>query len=115
MPHYSQLSREERSRIYALKQLGKSQREIAFALGRSPATISRELKRNVYASQHSYRPWDAHRMAEIRRRDRSYPSKFDSRTRQWIESKLKLQWSPEQIAGRMKLDRTSSLRPTLTE
>lgn len=104
MPHYTQLSGEERSRISALLQLGKSRREIAFALGRSPSTISRELRRNIYPSQHSYRPWDAHRMAKIRRRERPYTSKVGFRTRQWIEAKLKHQWSPEQIAGRIHIE-----------
>ena len=45
----------ERDQIAALQAEGQSVRAIAQALGRSPATISRELRRNALASG-AYRP-----------------------------------------------------------
>ena len=48
---YGQLGLAERIEIYRLHADGKSQRGIAAALGRSAATISRELKRNSKASK----------------------------------------------------------------
>ncbi|WP_202867874.1 helix-turn-helix domain-containing protein [Kribbella pittospori] len=41
-------------------------RAIAEKLGRSPSTISRELRRNAHASG-GYRPFEAHRQATARR------------------------------------------------
>ena len=55
MRGYNHLSAAERDRIAALKADGLSVRAIAHALGRSPATISRELRRNALASG-AYRP-----------------------------------------------------------
>jgi IS30 family transposase len=43
---YTQLSLHQRYQIQVLLQAGKTQEEIAELLGRSPSTISRELKRN---------------------------------------------------------------------
>jgi len=48
---YSQLTLEERVEIYRLYADGRSRRAIAAALGRSPATISRELRRNSLPSK----------------------------------------------------------------
>lgn len=44
---YKQLTLEERYNISFLYKEGKSLREIASAMARSPSTISRELKRNM--------------------------------------------------------------------
>ena len=44
MRGYTQLTRDERYQIYALRKAGHSQKEIAEVLGRSPSTISRELR-----------------------------------------------------------------------
>jgi len=109
MPQYTQLSIEERNRLSTLLQQGWSIRKIAFAVGRSPSTVSRELKRNIYPSQHSYRAEDAQRMAKIRRRNRTFPCKVGYQQSRWIRSKLKMQWSPEQISARMKMDLSFSI------
>ncbi len=42
---YTQLTQEERYRIYAFKQTGYSQTEVAAIVGRDKGTISRELRR----------------------------------------------------------------------
>jgi hypothetical protein len=45
-----------------------SMRAIAVRLGRSPSTISRELRRNAHPGRcGGYRPFDAHRRAAVRR------------------------------------------------
>ena len=63
---YTQLTEEERNQIYALRKVEKTQREIAKIMKRSPATISRELKRNT--GQRGYRPKQAQRIDDKRRR-----------------------------------------------
>ena len=68
---YGQLRLEERVEIYSLHSGGKSQNEIAAALGRSPSTVSRELRRNARPSKAwagGYEPVRAQRLAERRRR-----------------------------------------------
>lgn len=49
-----------------LRLAGLSLRAIAQKLGRSPSTISRELRRNAGPGR-GYRPFDAHRRATVRR------------------------------------------------
>ena len=68
---YGQLSLEERIEIHRLHAGGKSQRAIAGELGRAPATISRELRRNSVRTKAwpgGYEPVRAQRLAERRRR-----------------------------------------------
>ena len=46
MREYRQLTEEDRIEIYAMKQAGKQQKQIAMRLGVNPSTISRELARS---------------------------------------------------------------------
>ena len=65
MRGYTQLTRDERYQIYALRKAGHSQKEIAEVLRRNPLTISRELGRNKGLK--GYRPEQAHRPTGWRR------------------------------------------------
>ena len=65
MSHYKHLSIEERESLYLSKNQGKSIREIARELGRSPSTISRELARNRL-SHRPYSPSRAQHRYELR-------------------------------------------------
>jgi len=62
------LSLLERRRIATLRRDGLGVREIAEQLGRSPSTISRELRRNTAAHDHSYDSELAHARARERAR-----------------------------------------------
>ncbi len=64
MKHYAHLAQEERYQIHALMKAGHTPNEIAVVIGRSPATISRERRRN--RGQRGYRPQQAHRLAMAR-------------------------------------------------
>jgi len=101
MRTYTQLTREERYQIYALKQADHRQGEIAEILGRHKATISRELRRN--RGLRGYRPNQAHRVALARRADKSR-SRFSSLVWQQIEVLIGQDWSPEQICGRLEAE-----------
>jgi len=92
--NYTQLTREERYQIYALKKAGHKQNEIAQVLKRSESTISRELGRNC--GRRGYRPKQAHSMAEERRSMNA--STIDEATWKFAQDKLLEQWSPEQIS-----------------
>ena len=76
-------------------------RTIAVKLERSPSTISREIKRNGgYAD---YRAVQADQAAWDRaRRPKQCKLSFNPRLARRVAAKLKLNWSPEQIAGWLK-------------
>ena len=96
---YKHLTECQRSQIQALKSMGHAQIKIAQAIGVSPSTISRELRRNKGSRGYSYK--QAHRLAITRRQDASSCAyKMTSSQIAWIEDRLtQEQWSPEQISG----------------
>ena len=102
MREYRQLTEEDRIEIYAMKQAGKPQTQIAAQLGVHPSTISRELARN--SGLRGYRPKQAQQKTLLRRFTAVKAVKMTPETIDYIESKLHQQHSPEQIAERMKLD-----------
>lgn len=83
-----------------------SVREIARRLGRSPSTISRELKRNA-ASDNQYRARlaQAHAERRLRRPKVSKLARCEA-LREYVQNKLggPQRWSPEQIARRVRMD-----------
>lgn len=102
MREYRQLTEEDRIEIYAMKQAGKKQNEIAVTLGVHPSTISREIARNT--GLRGYRPKQAQQRALHRRFTAGKAVKMTPEAIDYIECKLAEQHSPEQIAERMKLD-----------
>src|SRR5947208_2628980 len=96
---YTQLTREQRYQIYALKKANHSQTEIASIIGVHKSTISRELARN--GGQRGYRPKQADELASSRKLSAHRP-RIQSATWASVESLLLQQWSPEQISGRLK-------------
>jgi len=99
---YAQLAREQRYQIYALKKAGHNQTEIAVVVGFHKSTISRELRRN--RGPNGYRPHQANELALDRQCD-AYHSRIAPQTWQQVERLLGQQWSPQQIAGRLKLEK----------
>jgi IS30 family transposase len=107
MKGYTHLSDQEREQLFVHRQQGKSVRAIGQLLGRSHATIVRELRRNAAspatAAQRSYSPSTASRLARQRRK-MNQRGKLTSRSfQQFVIRRLTRGWSPEQIAGRLKL------------
>jgi IS30 family transposase len=99
---HAQITLEERYAIMALKKRGLSMRAIASDLGRAPSTISRELRRNL-SSQGRYTPTKAHSYAVARRRRSRRNSHFTDEQWGLVEYLIGLDWSPEQVAGWLKL------------
>ena len=96
------LSLEERLQIADLYLGGAGVRAIAVGIGRSPSTVSRELRRNGSARTprrpRKYAPYAAQKQAELRGR-RPKASKFDHlELATVVQSKLCVKWSPEQIS-----------------
>ena len=100
---YHHLTYGSRCQIYALKKSGMSIRGVARALEVSASTVSRELRRN--RGRRGYRMRQAQRMARSRRRlASSRPRKLTAALWGRIEGWLGWQWSPQQIAGRLRLE-----------
>lgn len=97
------LSLRERQTIARLCTGQTSKAEIGRLLGRNRSTITRELKRNM--GRNGYRPCEAHEMAQKRRQQCRRPAKMsDPTVEAYVQEKLELRWSPDQIAGRSKRD-----------
>lgn len=140
MVGYKQITSRDRLLIAQLRAKGLNQNEIARRIGKSPSTISRELKRNGIVitpqdrffnlrieqqlfTDEEFEAFLQTRSAEERETLVGYSSfeaqiTADNRafaaqqkrrgkrpeTRDWIVEKLHAGWSPQQIAGRSKVD-----------
>jgi len=103
------LTLEERDRIAQLGLRGANQKEIAQTLNRSPATISRELRRN--RTEHEYLAGQAQQMSQRRRCERPIVRKMDRPgISEAVRQGLSQYWSPEQIAGRGKREEPDAER-----
>lgn len=99
------LSLEERLQIADLHLTGAGIWVIAGQIGRSAATISRELARGGSKSgpraRTRYAPYAAQKQAELRGR-RPQASKFDHpELASLVQAKLCVKWSPEQISDHL--------------
>ena len=92
------LEREEISRGIATHQ---SARALARKLGRSPSTVAREICRNGGYDQYRATPADEAAWARTRRPKRCKLAE-NPRLRRAVAGKLRLAWSPEQVAGWLK-------------
>ena len=105
---YSQLNESSRWKIEAMLSNGRTQRAVARALGVSPSTISREVRRanTVHA------PWyfavlgqrvRVARRKRAGRKRRKLDPQWRSPCARHVKAHLHAGWSPEQIAGRLKV------------
>ena len=95
------LSLSEREEISRGVIAGRSMRSIAASLGRAPSSVSREIRRNggcrgYRASNADQAAWDkAHRPKICKLAQNRALARI-------VAQKLKMLWSPEQIAGWLK-------------
>jgi transposase, IS30 family len=109
-PRY--LLRADRYEIARLREHGLGVRAIAQRLGRAASTVSRELRRNDASQDRrrdrlvwGYQPELAHQLMLTRRR-RPKQSKLARcpTLRAWVQHRLEEHDSPEQVAGRLRLE-----------
>ena len=93
--NYTHLTQEERYQIYALKEAGQKQSQIASVLGGSESMICRELKRN--GGRRGYRPQQVPSKAVKRRAINA--CQIDEQTWLFVQERPLEQCSPEQISG----------------
>ena len=100
---YKQLTPEHRNQIQRGLNQGLTIRGIASQLGRSPSTVSREIRRGLVGET-----YDAvHGREEAQRRRRKGIRKLvegGSLTNAVTHAILQRKWSPEQVAGRLRMD-----------
>jgi transposase, IS30 family len=96
------LTSHERDKIAYWHAIGEGIREIARRLGRSPSSISDELKRNkvdgIYHSIYAHKATEARKLNSHKK----YLLKTRPVLKSYVLEKLELGWSPEQIAGRLR-------------
>lgn len=100
------IQNNERLEIHILLGKNYSIRSIAKALGRSPNSISAEIKRN--ATRGTYEPVKARHKALVRRKYARYQGKKIRENRQleeYIIRSLRAHWNPDEISGRMKAEK----------
>jgi len=97
---FKHLSLEERELVMKYRSEGKSYRDIGILLGRSHTTIIREIEKNTPPQNNYYLPHKAHERATTRKTEAHRKKRLKNDfIRHWVEKKLELKWSPEQISG----------------
>ncbi|MDA9558121.1 IS30 family transposase [Vibrio sp.] len=102
MKQYKQLTLKERYQIEAFLKIGFSARKIAIELYRSNKTISTDINRCDIGA---YNADEAHRRASEQRANAAKFTKINQAVIDTIDSALKSDFSPEQIAGRAILEK----------
>jgi transposase, IS30 family len=100
---YRQITSGERYAISALRRRGLSARAIAAELGRAHTTISREIRRNS-CTDGGYRPSKASSRTRGRRSRSRRNARITPETWETVERYLRLDWSPEQVAGFLRVE-----------
>jgi IS30 family transposase len=102
---YHHLTVNERVCILSCSQYGISQAGIARRLGRSPSTISRELRRGKPVWSNGYHDLSAERRAQQRRHRARHRRRADRPPLvAYVRAKLRAYWPPETIASRLIAD-----------
>ena len=98
--NYNHLTIDERCCIREYYIKGYSFRYIAMLIGRNASTISREIRRNRthFTTKSKYYPHTAQKKYLIRRSFCHRGGTISDEAKEYIESRLKATWSPEQIS-----------------
>lgn len=105
----SQITREQRYTIYSMLQSGYNQSEIAQVINKDKSVVSREIRRNADARSGHYNHDLAHRKYLKRQGYKAKPRTFTPEVEEYVRDKLRLKYSPEQIAGVAKKDGVKSV------
>jgi IS30 family transposase len=100
---YTHLSMRDRCLIATFLSMETKISTIATRAGRHRSTIYREIKRNKSGIR--YMPGLAHEMAKLRHPGQSNKLETNVELNNYVLIGLKKGWSPEQISGRMRLDK----------
>jgi IS30 family transposase len=105
---FTNISSANRLEISILKSRGYSIRAIAKEMERSPNTISYELRRNKTGDE--YNPKKAEAKSRLRKRMRRFQwmkIEHNQELKKYIIEGLENKWNPDEISGRMRLEKKS--------
>ena len=100
---HTHFTRDDRIKLSVLLKTGLTREEIGQILHKNPASIWREVRRNSLGGK--YLPGKARKMARERKTHRRKKIENNPWLKEYILKHLKLYWSPEQIAGRLRKER----------
>ncbi len=105
MKIYTRLNQKEREEISRGIWAKETFAEIARRINRPTSSVSREVKNNT-RYRWRYRAEKAQKRANHLRRINRRPKKLDTnqRLKSYVYEKLKIEWSPQEIANRIKLE-----------
>lgn len=107
---YKHFSFFDRNEIQFGLQNGQSCRKIARTLGRSPSSVSREIRRNGLDKE-SYRALNAQKKCRARQKNASRKHKLEHLPlRDYVKAKVEEKWSPEQIEATLELEHPDDAR-----
>lgn len=95
---------EQRYTISVMKEQDYKQKQIAEAIGKDKSTVSREFQRNCDGRNGEYRYELAQRKCGQRHQAKPKKLRFTEQVKAYVDTWLLEDYSPEQIAGRAKLD-----------
>jgi IS30 family transposase len=98
--NYRHFTTQDRIQLYELLFAGESISDIADCLGFHKASVYRELERN--SSRQGYRPDWAAQQYLMRKFNHQFKLDKNLELREFVITRLKEGWSPQQIAGRLK-------------
>lgn len=100
---YKHLISEQRYAIYLMLQKNMFQKDIAAAIGVSPSTITRELKRNSSRRKYNWNTAQSNATYHKHRHPGNHAVKAGIKI-EVISLLVTKQWSPRQISGRLALE-----------
>lgn len=104
MSCYKHFTTKERESLLVMLKKGQKNSEIAKELGRSPSSISREIRRNA-ETRETYSAIQAEEQYRERRKNCVRPFKLSNPDyAKKVSELLGSYWSPEEISGRLKLE-----------
>lgn len=108
--NYKHLTQDERNELSILLKKGYSLRSIADVLKKNPSSVSREIKENSVNGE--YDPKKAQAKARVKRMYAKFQGmkvRKHPEIEAYIHEKMKEHWSPEDISGRLELDKFFSI------
>ena len=97
---YSHFTRDDRGRLAVLLKTGISRIELGVILKKNPTSIWREINKGNRNGK--YLPSVSRRETRERKTHRKKKIENDEWLKKYIVTHLKMYWSPEQIAGRLR-------------
>ncbi len=103
MTKYTQLSQEEREKLFIMRKQGATYRNIAIAMNRNHSALVREYNRNIKSAALGYLPDSAQQLAKARKAKHGPKiERYPQLKAEVIKLMREDRYSPEMVAGRLR-------------